>query len=247
MATVVLAKMKHGQVDEWNRLDQVWALWNDKAALGSYVRNEISHMLEAVEEKTPEEVELASEISDASAEPLDIPVPETINEEHESNTVVAAVDNGESAGDGLVVHYFHATDRCPTCQKIESQSRAAVHSEFAPQLASGEVVWQPLNYEEPAAAPLAALFDIQWPVVVLAKVKGGQVEAWKSLDQVWILVDDKPAFTEYLRSEITRMLEGAEGGNTDVPSGDAAEIPVQSVDPPKIPIPADAADIPVPQ
>ena len=39
---------------------------------------------------------------------------------------------------------------------------------FASQLGSGEVVWKIVNYEQPAAKPLAEKFKIQMPVVVLA-------------------------------------------------------------------------------
>ena len=37
------------------------------------------------------------------------------------------------------------------------------------------------------------------PVVVLAKMKAGQIEDWKRLDEVWALVGDKPAFASYVR------------------------------------------------
>ena len=37
------------------------------------------------------------------------------------------------------------------------------------------------------------------PVIVLAKMKAGQVEDWRRLDEVWALVGDKPAFAKYVR------------------------------------------------
>ena len=81
-----------------------------------------------------------------------------------------------------------------------------VQNHFASQLSDGEMVWKIVNYEQPAAKPLATKFEIQMPVVVLARMKDGQVEDWKRLDQVWALVGDKPAFTKYVRGEIERML-----------------------------------------
>ena len=102
----------------------------------------------------------------------------------------------ETVSDGLVVYYFHGNIRCPTCRSIESQAQETVQTHFASQLSSGEVTWKILNYEQPAAKPLATKFEIQMPVVVLAKMKDGQVEDWKRLDEVWALVGDKPAFAE---------------------------------------------------
>jgi hypothetical protein len=112
----------------------------------------------------------------------------------------------ETIGNGLIVYYFHGNVRCPTCQSIETQSHQTVQKDFASQLNKREIVWKILNYEQPMAKPLTDKFQIQMPVVVLAKMKGGKIEGWKRLDEVWALVGDKPAFTKYVRGEIEQML-----------------------------------------
>jgi hypothetical protein len=166
-----------------------------------------------------------------------------------------AAAKNEAADDGLIVYYFHSNTRCPTCQSIESQSHDAVKSDFATQLSQGQVTWKVLNYEQPASAGLAKKFDIQMPVVVLAKMKDGQVQDWKRLDEVWGLVGDKPAFAAYVRGEIRRML----GGGSDVaPSASASndkpvsastapprDLPVPA--PASLPLPAPKADLPLPK
>jgi len=68
------------------------------------------------------------------------------------------------------------------------------------------VTWKILNYEQPSNASLAAKFEIQMPVVVLAKMKAGQIEQWKRLDQVWGLVGNKPAFAKFIREQVAQML-----------------------------------------
>jgi hypothetical protein len=112
----------------------------------------------------------------------------------------------DTLSDGLIVYYFHGNIRCPTCRSIESQAHETVKTHFASQLDGGEVVWKIVNYEQVAAKPLATKFEIQMPVVVLARMKDGEVKDWKRLDQVWAIVGDKPAFTKYVRGEIDRML-----------------------------------------
>lgn len=148
----------------------------------------------------------------------------------------------ETVNDGLVVYYFHSKIRCPTCQAIESQTKETVHNDFAKQLGSGEVIWKVVNYEDAAAKPLATKFEIQMPVVVLAKMKDGEIKDWKRLDQVWGLVGDKPAFTKYVRAEIDRMLPpsktyAAEAQVTgkNIPTPNAERVPAKT--PPAIPIP----------
>ena len=112
----------------------------------------------------------------------------------------------ETVGDGLVVYYLHSNTRCPTCRAIEAQAKETVEAHFASQLSKGEVSWRIVNYDQPAGKPLAARFKVEMPVVVLAKMKGGNIEKSERLDKVWALVGDKPAFAKYIRGEIERML-----------------------------------------
>ena len=66
-----------------------------------------------------------------------------------------APTKAETVSDGLVVYYFHSNIRCPTCRSIESQAQETVQTHFASQLGNGEVIWKIVNYEQPAAKPLA--------------------------------------------------------------------------------------------
>jgi hypothetical protein len=148
----------------------------------------------------------------------------------------------ETVSNGLVVYYFHSNIRCPTCRSIESQAQETVQTHFASQLGKGEVIWKIVNYEQPAAKSLATKFEIQMPVVVLARMKDGEVENWKRLDEVWAMVGDKLAFTKYVRGEIERMLSpNKPQAATDqipvptIPTPNADSVPAKET--PAIPIP----------
>ena len=147
-----------------------------------------------------------------------------------------ATSGTESAADGLVVYYIHSNMRCPTCRAIESQAQETVQADFASQLSSGEIRWKTLNYEQPAGKPLATKFDIQMPIVVLARMKAGQIQDWKRLDDVWALVGDKPAFAKYVRDEINRFIAG---DKRPVPAAPIISRPV-------IPVPDSKTSDPVP-
>jgi thiol-disulfide isomerase/thioredoxin len=167
-------------------------------------------------------------------------------------TSPGAASIGETADDGLVVYYFHSNTRCPTCQSIESQAKNVVQSHFAAQAASGQIVWKVLNYEQPANAELAKKFDIQVPVVVLARMKAGKIENWNRLDEVWGLFSDKPAFAKYVRGEIAEMLGTAKKMAAAPSRSGEKEIPSPTEEPPKAAAPkAPAAteplDLPVPE
>ncbi|MBC8873833.1 MAG: hypothetical protein H8E44_30705 [Planctomycetes bacterium] len=231
MPVIVLATMKDGQIANWTRLDKVWALVGDKPAFAQFIKDEVSQMLEASEpQPTPAMPQDVAEIPLPGGEP-----------------------SGEPVADGMVVYYFHATERCPTCRTIESFSREAIDSEFAAELDNGEISWQTVDYEKPESAQVVQQFDIAGPALVLAKMKDGQVGASKSLEDIWTLVDDEVAFAEYVHREVRQMLKATDEAPATEPNGEAAEKPASSDDPPTptdVSVPADIpvpTDIPVPQ
>ena len=148
--------------------------------------------------------------------------------------------------DGLIVYYLHSKTRCPTCRAIESQAHDVVQSDFAPELKSGAVMWKVLNYEEPSAAGLAKKFEIQMPVVVLAKMKGGEIDQWKRLDRVWALVGDNPGYAAYLRDEIRQMIRATEPPPTSLSPDDKPEAKDPASEPANKPVPP-PSDLPIPQ
>jgi hypothetical protein len=155
-----------------------------------------------------------------------------------------APTKAETVSDGLVVYYFHSNVRCPTCRSIESQAQETVQTHFASQLSNGEVVWKIVNYEQASAKPLADKFQLQMPVVVLAKMKNGKIEDWKRLDEVWAMVGDNPAFTKYVRAEIERMLSPGKKSEAPIAQTPGPMIPTPSTDS----VPAkDTPAIPIPQ
>ena len=151
---------------------------------------------------------------------------------------------------GLVVYFFHGNARCPTCWEIESQARDVVLADFAAQLDSGEIVWKTLNYEDSATSELATRFEIQMSVVVLARMKDGQIEDWNRLDQVWGLVGDKPAFAKFIRDAIRKMLSDPDLAPTDrEPTSrgdDLPTIPIPGDETDELPLPTGPAEIPIP-
>ncbi|MHC4177231.1 MAG: nitrophenyl compound nitroreductase subunit ArsF family protein [Planctomycetota bacterium] len=154
---------------------------------------------------------------------------------------------GQSADDGLMVYYFHGV-RCPTCIAAESQAHETVRSDFASQLESREVIWKVLDYvKDPVAAKLARKFDVAASTVVLARMKDGQIEDWRRLDRVLVLVNDKPAFAAYIRDEIGQMLKSQESGPTPPPDDNSPDIPIPDPDLLDIPVPTEPADVAVPQ
>ena len=168
---------------------------------------------------------------------------EAIRQQGGIATVAPAPSENQVTDDGLVVYYFHGNTRCATCRAIEAQSHESVQTHFADELQGGTVIWKILNYEEPAGAQLAKEFEIQMPVVVLARMKNGQVDDWRRLDKVWALVGDETAFDEFVRNETAQMLRPSETTGSNSTKEPVPEIPLPADD---VPLPTVPADIPIP-
>lgn len=151
--------------------------------------------------------------------------------------------------DGLMVYYFHSNDRCVTCRALEAYSYATVEADFGPELKSGAVVWKVLNYDKPAGEELKKKFDIQNPVIVLARMQDGQIADWKRLDKVWGLavLGDENGLMEEVREGIREMLKTADQAPAAGPESDVSEVPVPGESPSESPAAPDPADIPVPE
>ena len=116
----------------------------------------------------------------------------------------------ETVSDGLIVYYFHGNIRCPTCRSIESQAQETVQTHFASQLSNGEMAWKIVNYEQPAAKPLATKFAIQMPVVVLARMKDGRCRIgsdWTRSGRWWATSPLSPSTCEERLTECFRSAE----------------------------------------
>ena len=109
--------------------------------------------------------------------------------------------------DGVVAYYFHGTTRCPTCQTIESYAHEAIQLGFADQIKDGTIRWQVLNYEAPENARFAKEFEIVAPTLVLVRMKNGKQVKWENLMKVWELVDDRPAFVEFVQKKLEDLMQ----------------------------------------
>jgi hypothetical protein len=113
----------------------------------------------------------------------------------------------EDHRDRLIVYYFHGTARCPPCANIEAYTHETLTGSFAAEMKDGRVEWKAVDFEQPENEHFAQQFDLIATSVVLVQMRGGVQKNWKNLPEVWKLVDDKPAFVEFMQKEIRAFLE----------------------------------------
>ena len=97
----------------------------------------------------------------------------------------------------VTVYYFHGTNRCRTCNRIEELARAAVQEKYSAQMSDGKLVFESVNLDEANHEHFVSDFQLKMRTVVVAK--GSRFER---LDQVWRLVRDEATFRDYVTQKV---------------------------------------------
>ena len=75
--------------------------------------------------------------------------------------------------------YFHRTNRCATCKKINTYIEEAVQAEFAKEFKGGQVSVSMIDFQDKKNKEFTEGYKITGPTLVLADVHQGKVKAWK--------------------------------------------------------------------
>ena len=118
----------------------------------------------------------------------------------------AAVQKNEQST--MRVYYFHGNIRCKTCNKIEALTKKTLEEGFAAQLKNGSMELQVVNVDKAENEHFVDDYELAVRSVVLSQLKQGKEARWRRLDKVWQLVHDEAAFAQYLRDEISLLLNG---------------------------------------
>ncbi|MBI5480229.1 MAG: hypothetical protein HY906_15295 [Deltaproteobacteria bacterium] len=106
----------------------------------------------------------------------------------------------------FVAYYFHGTRRCRTCLRIQQQSQEAIQTGLAEELRQRRLAWLPVNIEEPGNEHFATEYQVTGSTLVVAEVKDGKPARFAKLDRTWDLVNDKPAFVDYVATEVMAFI-----------------------------------------
>lgn len=106
------------------------------------------------------------------------------------------------------VYYFHTTQRCASCKKIEALSEEAIREGFGGELAAGTLEWRLVNTDEAPNRHFIKDYQLYTKSVVVVDLVNGQQARWKNLPKVWELLGDPAAFEQYVRQEVSAYLDG---------------------------------------
>lgn len=111
-------------------------------------------------------------------------------------------------GHKVIAYYFHNTQRCMTCNKIERLAEQALREQFAEPLEKGEVEWRVVNMEEPPNTHFVQDYQLVASSLVLVDLHDGQQRDWINMEKVWQYVhDDEAQFKQYVAEQTRDYLE----------------------------------------
>ena len=108
--------------------------------------------------------------------------------------------------DVIRVTYFSSDVRCYTCVRIEQLTRQTVERHFAPELASGRVVFQVVNLDGPGNRHFIEDYRLISKTVIVSDLAAGDEVRWENLQDVWTRQKDERAFEAYVVEAVRRHL-----------------------------------------
>jgi hypothetical protein len=74
----------------------------------------------------------------------------------------------------LQVYYFHATNRCPTCNSIEANTKKTLETSFAKELKDGKIKYTVLNSDEDKNKAICEKYEAYGATLILVKYLNGK-------------------------------------------------------------------------
>ena len=120
-------------------------------------------------------------------------------------SVQAIPDPGDPAE--VAVYYFHGSQRCMTCLKLEELTVLAIRTEFQDLLDQGILRLEVIDYHEEGNEHFEKDFDLQNQAVILVSFQESQIGRWKNLEKIWDLVDEAEKVENYIVEETQAFLD----------------------------------------
>lgn len=134
------------------------------------------------------------------------PMPERFTTSEPNATAAHSMSQNEPEHLVLIT-YFTTDQRCPTCLKIEKQTRDAIVDGFAAELAAGTIRFQTVNFDHPENKHFIDDYELAFKTVVISERHQGKESKWGKYDKVWDLVGEPEAFAAYLQKAIRTHLK----------------------------------------
>lgn len=122
--------------------------------------------------------------------------------------LVSAISFGQEVNKKTIVeiNYFHRTERCKTCNSIETNIEKAIQANYADELKSSELIFNSINYQAEEVDAKVEKYKVDGPTLVITKSKKGK-ETTEDLTEVAFdkSLNEGAAFRKVLVETINEM------------------------------------------
>ncbi len=109
--------------------------------------------------------------------------------------------------DGVEVLYFHAKNRCYTCNLIEALTKEVITENFSKEIENGELSFKIIDISTKEGEPIADKFEITWSSVLINKWVDGKVTTANLTEPGFMYASSDPGkYQDLLKAEITTKL-----------------------------------------
>ncbi len=105
-----------------------------------------------------------------------------------------------------IVYYFMSTPRCMTCNKIETETKKAVQTNFKKELEKGILTFKMVDIGLKENSHFKNDFKLFTKSVVLVEEKNGKVVKFENLQKIWELIHSEDKYSTYIKSSINKFL-----------------------------------------
>lgn len=111
------------------------------------------------------------------------------------------------SGDVVEVIYFHGTQRCPTCQAIEAETKRLIESSFADAINSKKLILKIVDISKPENEAIADKYEVAWSSLFVNGWKNGQESVNNLTDFAFSNARNNPdTFREGLSEKINELM-----------------------------------------
>lgn len=170
----------------------------------AFVAASVGYLIVSEARVQPDESNASTSPTPASTSPA---AQSATSSENGVNPVAAEPETPAAPTHQVIAYYFHSTQRCVTCLKIEKLAEAALRDEFATAFENGEFEWHAIDMEDAPNTHFAEEYQLVTSSLVLVDFRDGQQDKWINLEKVWDYVDDELQFEAYVTGNAREYLE----------------------------------------
>lgn len=107
----------------------------------------------------------------------------------------------------LIVYYFHLTNRCPTCTKIEAVTRKVLNENFKAEMDSGIIVFKAFNVDLAENKEISEKYDAYGATLALTWFISGKEKIEDLTNFAFAKIHNEQAFVSGLTSKIQEHIK----------------------------------------